>query len=63
VAKCAYCNKPARWNMVMVVLSQSGDPVKETSALCQDHKEEVQRLRAKPYRMWFGVLAGDRDSD
>jgi hypothetical protein len=49
--------------MVMVVLPQSGDQVSETSTLCQDHKEEVQRLRAKPYRMWFGVLAGDRDSD
>jgi hypothetical protein len=60
---CAYCNKSARWNMVTVVLPQSGDQVNETSALCQDHKEEVQRLRPKPYRMWFEVLARDRDSD
>jgi hypothetical protein len=63
VAKCAYCDKPARWKLVTVVLSQSGDPVNETSALCQGHKEDVQRLRVKPYRMWFGVLAGDHDSD
>jgi hypothetical protein len=63
VAKCAYCAKPARWNMVMVVLPQSGAPVNETTALCQDHKEEVQRRRSTPYRMWFEVLAGDRDSD